>query len=130
MSSTPFRTRKKSSVSSCLCQINSPSTFATMTSQVLNWATTRGDQCSENPASFSDKSMLSLMGGRPPMPLNLWVHALASFCRETPAFLLGRVSYPIKPGQTDGGSRHSPGYFDAIFDAISRSAGQDHAVLR
>jgi hypothetical protein len=55
---------------------------------------------------------------------------LASFCRETPAFLFGRVSYPIKTGQTDGGSRHSPGYFDAIFDAISRSAGQDHAVLR
>src|SRR5450432_4570415 len=25
---------------------------------------------------------------------------LASFCRETPAFLLGRVSYPIKPGLT------------------------------
>jgi hypothetical protein len=57
-------------------------------------------------------------------------YTLASFCRETPAFLFGRVSYPIKTGQTDGGSRHSPGYFDAIFDAISRSAGQDHAVLR
>ena len=35
--------------------------------------------------------------------------ALASFCRETPRFLLGHVSYPMKPGQTDGGSRHSPG---------------------
>src|SRR5450755_4720182 len=33
---------------------------------------------------------------------------LASFCRETPTFLLGHVSCPIKPAQTDGGSRHSP----------------------
>src|SRR6266699_200597 len=62
MSSTPFRTRKKSSVSSCLCQTNSPFTFTTMTSQLLNWLTTRGDQYSENLANFSDKSMLSLMG--------------------------------------------------------------------
>src|SRR5258708_22987358 len=61
MSSTPFRTRKKSSVSSCLCQTNSPFTFTTMTSQLLNWATTQGDQCSENVASCSDKSILSLM---------------------------------------------------------------------
>jgi enoyl-CoA hydratase/carnithine racemase len=36
-------------------------------------------------------------------------HGLASFCRETPAFWFGRVSYAIKPGQTDGGPRHSPG---------------------
>src|SRR6266576_2190141 len=61
MSSTPFRTRKKSSVSSCLCQTNSPFTFTTMTSQLLNWVTVRGDQCSENVASFSDKSILSLI---------------------------------------------------------------------
>jgi hypothetical protein len=27
--------------------------------------------------------------------------SLASFCRETPAFVLGRVISPIKPGQTD-----------------------------
>src|SRR5450755_464345 len=33
---------------------------------------------------------------------------LVSFCRETPTFLLGHVSCPIKPAQTDGGSRHSP----------------------
>jgi hypothetical protein len=33
-----------------------------MTSQLLNRVTTRGDQCSENLASFSDKSMLSLIG--------------------------------------------------------------------
>src|SRR3981081_4751078 len=61
MSSTPRRTRKKSSVSSCLCQTNSPFTFTTMTSQLLNWATARGDQFSENVASFSDRSILSLM---------------------------------------------------------------------
>src|ERR1700676_449864 len=34
---------------------------------------------------------------------------LASFCRETPAFLSRRGSSPIKLGQTDGGYRHSPG---------------------
>jgi len=33
-----------------------------MTSQLLNWVTVRGDQCSENVASFSDKSILSLIG--------------------------------------------------------------------
>jgi hypothetical protein len=27
--------------------------------------------------------------------------ALASFCRETPEFVLGRVISPIKPGRTD-----------------------------
>jgi hypothetical protein len=32
---------------SCLCQTNSPFTFTTMTSQLLNCATVRGDQCSE-----------------------------------------------------------------------------------
>src|SRR5450755_3838873 len=62
MSSTPCRTRKKSSVSSCLCQTNSPFNFTTMTSQLLNRAIARGEKCSENVASFSDKSMLSLMG--------------------------------------------------------------------
>ena len=33
-----------------------------MTSQWLNWATVRGDQCSENVDSFSDKSIVSLTG--------------------------------------------------------------------
>src|SRR6267142_1901503 len=56
-----FEDEKKSSVSSCLCQTNSPFTFTTMTSQLLNWAMARGDQCSENVASSSDKSILSLM---------------------------------------------------------------------
>jgi hypothetical protein len=41
---------------------NSPFNFATMTSQLLNRATVRGEKCSENVASFSDKSMLSRMG--------------------------------------------------------------------
>src|SRR5512138_4023341 len=57
MSSRPFRTRKKSSVSSCLCQTNAPFTFTTMTSQSLNCVTVRGDQCSENEDSFSDRSI-------------------------------------------------------------------------
>src|SRR5512146_140814 len=61
MSSRPLSTRKKSSVSSCLCQTNSPSTFTTMTSQALNCATVRGDQWSENVASFSERSTLSFM---------------------------------------------------------------------
>src|SRR5260370_37849959 len=34
--------------------------------------------------------------------------ALASFCRETPAFVVRRVSSPIKLGPTDGGCRRSP----------------------
>src|ERR1700726_136907 len=63
MSSVPFRTRKKSSVSSCLCQTNSPCTFTTMTSQSLNCVTVRGDQCSANVDSFSDKSMALLIDG-------------------------------------------------------------------
>src|SRR6185503_21168686 len=62
MSSMPFRTRKKSSVSSCLCQTNSPFTFTTMTAQLLNCVTVRGDQCSENVDSFSDRSIAPDIG--------------------------------------------------------------------
>src|SRR5437762_6031453 len=63
MSNTPFSTRKKSSVSSCLCQTKSPFTFTTMTSQSLNCVTVRGDQCSENVDSFSDRSIAPDIGG-------------------------------------------------------------------
>src|SRR5687768_11696321 len=51
----PLRTRKRSSVSSCLCQTNSPWAFTTITSCPLNWATVRGCQCSENVASFASR---------------------------------------------------------------------------
>ena len=42
MSSSPLRTRKKSSVSGCACQTNAPSSFTTITSLPLNPATIRG----------------------------------------------------------------------------------------
>ena len=58
-----LKDEKKSSVSSCLCQTNSPSTFTTMTSQSLNLVTVRGDQCSENVDSFSAKSIPLLIYG-------------------------------------------------------------------
>ncbi len=53
----PFSTRKKSSVSSCLCQVNSPFSLATIRSWPLNWPTTRGCQGSLKVASFSARSM-------------------------------------------------------------------------
>src|SRR5262245_18512937 len=65
MSSFPLRTRKKSSVSSCLCQTNSPFTFTTIRSWALSCATVLGDQYSENVASFSVRLILSLCLTRP-----------------------------------------------------------------
>src|SRR5262245_21085443 len=65
MSSFPLGTRKKSSVSSCLCQTNSPFTFTTITSWALSCATVLGDQYSENVASFSVRLILSLCLTRP-----------------------------------------------------------------
>src|SRR5262245_31221630 len=57
MTRLPLRTRKKSSVSACECQTNSPFTFTTITSCPLNCATILGDQCSENAESFSLRLM-------------------------------------------------------------------------
>src|SRR5258708_11172324 len=48
----PCSTRKKSSVSSCLCQTNSPLTLTTMRSCPLNCPTTLGCQCSVKVDSF------------------------------------------------------------------------------
>src|SRR3954466_5202178 len=61
MSRLPFRTRKKSSVSSCLCQVNSPFTFTTITSQSLKVVIVRGDQKSPKVASLSASDMPSAM---------------------------------------------------------------------
>jgi hypothetical protein len=41
--------------------------------------------------------------------VNRLIGGLASFCRETPAFVLGRVISPIKPGRTDVYVAHLPG---------------------
>src|SRR5229473_7052445 len=41
-----------------------------------------------------------------------WV--LASFCRETHAFVPMGDNYPIKPGQIDGRHRHSPSHSETI----------------
>src|SRR5687767_8616991 len=58
ISRVPLRTRKKSSVSSCLCQTNSPLAFTTMTSHSLYWAMVRGEKYSENVLSFSARLIL------------------------------------------------------------------------
>src|SRR5690606_23634655 len=55
--SRPFSTRKKSSVSSCLCHTNSPLTFTIRMSLPLYCPTTRGCQCSENVESLSARSI-------------------------------------------------------------------------
>ncbi len=61
MVSLPLSTRKKSSVSACECQTNSPLTFTTIRSWPLNAPTTRGAQCSSNCASLSARLILSPM---------------------------------------------------------------------
>ena len=38
-----------------------------------------------------------------------YAEVLASFCRETPDFLMIDANSPVKLGQTDGGCRLSPG---------------------
>ena len=53
----PFSTRKKSSVLSCVCQVNSPFSLATIRSWPLNWPTTGGCQGSLKVASFAARSM-------------------------------------------------------------------------
>jgi RNA polymerase sigma-70 factor (ECF subfamily) len=59
MRSRPCSTRKKSSVSACECQTNSPFTFTTMMSYSLNCATVRGAQWSPNCDSFSNRLIAS-----------------------------------------------------------------------
>src|SRR5271165_1583793 len=59
ISMRPLRTKKKSSVSSCLCQTNSPLTLTTIRSFPLNCPTTRGCQCSENVDSLSARLIAS-----------------------------------------------------------------------
>ena len=51
---------------------------------------------------------------------------LASFCRETPEFELGRVISSIKPGRTDVRCPAFGRYLDAIFIAISWSVSWAH----
>ncbi len=67
MVSRPLRTKKKSSVSGCECQTNSPCTFTTMTSWPLKPATTRGDHCSPKLASLAARSTGSRFTGSPLM---------------------------------------------------------------
>src|SRR5216684_8328618 len=45
----------------------------------------------------------------------LYGQALASFCRETHAFVPMRINYPIKPGQIGVRRRHSPSHLETIF---------------
>jgi len=44
----------------------------------------------------------------------LYGQTLASFCRETHAFVPMGDNYPIKPGQIDGRHRHSPSHLETI----------------
>src|SRR5262245_53419408 len=57
MVTRPLSTRKKSSVSSCLCQTKVPLTLTTIRSCPLNSPTVLGCQCSVNAASFSARLM-------------------------------------------------------------------------
>src|SRR4051794_22752116 len=63
MSNVPWRTRKKSSVASCLCHTNSPLTLTTITSRSLSWATVLGRQYSANEASLAERLILSRIPG-------------------------------------------------------------------
>src|SRR5687767_444746 len=58
--SRPLRTRKKSSVSGCECQTNSPFTLTTMRSWPLNWPTVRGWKVSVKVESLSARLMASM----------------------------------------------------------------------
>src|SRR5713101_156069 len=41
--------------------------------------------------------------------------SVATFCRETHAFVPMRINYPIKPGQIGVRRRHSPSHLETIF---------------
>src|SRR6185437_15068487 len=92
MSKMPFKTRKKSSVSSCLCHTNSPMTLTTITSELFSCATVRGDQWSENVSSFAAR--LILLAIQAPHQFTAW-HPNMGIGKQTVARSRSDVGRPI-----------------------------------
>src|SRR5688572_5329423 len=117
----PLSTRKRSSVSSCLCQTNSPWALTTITSCPLNWATVRGCQCSENVASFASRLtwLIRSISSRSEHGADLAiVHSLS---RERK-----RAVLPHLPGSAqkcaEGGAGESASHADALDPDLGKLA--------